>query len=98
MSDDTDFETSFETNRPVRPERLDVVASPPRPDRFRQEAPRKAGRKPRALCAIGADGEQGLASTVLSGRRQQSSLPHLHEARMHFVADPTFCVDADRIG
>lgn len=28
MSDETDFETSFEPNTPVRPERLDVVASP----------------------------------------------------------------------
>lgn len=28
MSDETDFGTSFETNTPVRPERLDVVASP----------------------------------------------------------------------
>lgn len=27
MSDETDFETSFETNTPVRPKRLDVVAS-----------------------------------------------------------------------
>ncbi|SLK07958.1 MULTISPECIES: IS66-like element accessory protein TnpA [Novosphingobium] len=28
MSDETDFETSFETNALVRPERLDVVAAP----------------------------------------------------------------------